>query len=210
MKVFLWLLREAGVQDAPSFPSLRKMQADLRAECGIPTHRYESVQGNIYFMNDVQKIIERVCDSADIPAQSDTLSALQDYENPLIRPHLHFYPEIPEEPIAEVWEAEKWRKRVDPQILTPMVAVGPRHFYVFEFARLTTGEYVIPERWVKYKSEMHGEAFRVTFDNNGIASVDDSATVRVKVSNLRDTFLDLSERGMVPKCNSEANYLSPN
>lgn len=72
MKVLLWLLREAGVQDTPSFPSLRKMQADLRAECGIPTHRYESAQGNIYFMNDIQKIIERVCYSADVPVQSDT------------------------------------------------------------------------------------------------------------------------------------------
>lgn len=62
MKVFLWLLREAGVQDTPSLPSLRKMQANLRTECGISTHRYESVHGNTYFMNDVQKIIERVRD----------------------------------------------------------------------------------------------------------------------------------------------------
>ena len=87
-----------------------------------------------------------------------------------------------------------------------MVAVGPSHFYVFEFARLATGEYVIPERWVKYKSEMHGEVFRVIFNDNGSATVDDSTTIRVKVSDLRDTFLDLSERGMVPKCDGEANY----
>jgi hypothetical protein len=88
-------------------------------------------------------------------------------------------------------------------MLTPMVAVGSRHFYVFEFARLVTGEYVVPERWVKYKSEMHGEVFRVSFDGNGIASIDDSATVRVKVADLRDTFLDLSKRGEVPRCNGE-------
>lgn len=93
-------------------------------------------------------------------------------------------------------------------MLTPMVAVGSSHFYVFEFARLATGEYVVPERWVKYRSEMHGEVFRVTFDDNGIASVDDSVTVRVKVSDLRDTFLDLSECGAVPKCDGEANYLA--
>ena len=206
MKIFLWLLREAGVQDAPSFPSLRKMQADLQTECGIATRRYESVQGNVYFMNDVQKMVERVCDSIAIFVQSDAQSAVQDYANPLIRLHLHFYPEIPEGPITEVWQAEKWRTCVDPRTLTPMVAVGSSHFYVFEFARLATGEYVVPERWVRYKSEMHGEVFRVTFDDNGSATVDDSATARVKVSDLRDTFLDLSEHGAVPKCDGEENH----
>jgi hypothetical protein len=89
-----------------------------------------------------------------------------------------------------------------------MVVVGSKHFYVFEFARLFTGEYVVPERWVKYKSEMHGEVFRVTFDHNGIASINDSATVRVKVSDLQETFLDLSERGAVPQCDGEGFYFT--
>jgi len=61
MNVFLWMLREAGVRDVPSFRSLRQMQSRLRTECGIPTHRYESVQGNIFFMNDVQRMIVNVC-----------------------------------------------------------------------------------------------------------------------------------------------------
>lgn len=85
-----------------------------------------------------------------------------------------------------------------------MVVVGSRHFYVFEFARLITGEYVVPERWVKHKSELYGEVFRVNFDDNGKASIDDSTTVRVKVTDLRDTFLDLSEQDAVPRCNGEA------
>ena len=90
---------------------------------------------------------------------------------------------------------------VDPRMLTPMVAIGSSHFYVFEFACLATGEYVVLERWVKYKSEMHGEVFQVTFNENRIASVDNSATVWVKVSDLHDTFLDLSEHDVVPTCN---------
>lgn len=93
-------------------------------------------------------------------------------------------------------------------MLTPMVVVGSRHFYVFEFARLVTGEYVVPERWIKYRSELHGEVFKVTFDDSGIASIDDSTTVRVKVTDLRDTFLDLSERGTVPRCDGEAFNLA--
>ena len=88
-----------------------------------------------------------------------------------------------------------------------MVVVGSRHFYVFEFARLVTGEYVVPERWIKYKSEMHGEVFWVTFDKNGIASIDDSTTVRVKVADFHETFLELSERGAIPQCNGETSHL---
>ena len=81
-----------------------------------------------------------------------------------------------------------------------MVIVGSKHFYVFEFARLITGEYVVPKRWVRYKSEMHGEVFRVTFNDSEVASIDDSTTVQVKVTDLCDTFLDLVANGTVPKC----------
>jgi len=136
------------------------------------------------------------------------IAARYDYANPLVRPHLHFYPEIPEGPIAEVWEAEKWREHVDPRILTPMVIVRSRHFYVFESARLVTGEYVVPKRWVRYKSEMHGEVFRVTFDNSGITSIDDSTTVRVKAADLHDNFLDLVANGTVPRCDGGSSNLA--
>ena len=85
-----------------------------------------------------------------------------------------------------------------------MVVVGSKHFYVFEFARLGTGEYVVPERWVKYKSEMHGEVFRVITGDDGLGSIDDSTTVRVKVTDFCDTFLDLQEHGTIPQCNGKA------
>jgi len=62
MGVFLWMLREVGVKDVPSFTSLREIQSRLRTESGIPTRRYESTQGNVFFMNDVQEMIARVCD----------------------------------------------------------------------------------------------------------------------------------------------------
>ena len=94
-------------------------------------------------------------------------------------------------------------------MLTPMVAVGSRHFYVFEFACLITGEYVVPKRWVKYKSKMHREVFKVSFDDSGIASIDDSTTVQVKVTDLRDTFLDLSEHVTFSDFETLRQRLSP-
>jgi hypothetical protein len=71
MKVFLWLLCEAGVRDAPSFTSLREVQSRLRTDCGIPTHQHESAQGNIYFMNDIQRIIAKVCTLTQGSTRSD-------------------------------------------------------------------------------------------------------------------------------------------
>ena len=82
-----------------------------------------------------------------------------------------------------------------------MVIVGSKHFYVFEFAHLASGEYVVLERWVKFKSEMYGEVFRVIFDNTSMASIDDSTTVRVKIADFHKMFLNLAAHNAVPQCN---------
>ena len=76
MKVLLWLLREAGVRDVPSFASLRKLQSLLRAECGIPTHQYKSAQGNSFFMNDLRGIIAKVRKSPKELHGSDVIDVL--------------------------------------------------------------------------------------------------------------------------------------
>ena len=130
---------------------------------------------------------------------STTEFSFQDYANPLIRPHLEFYPEITDGYVREVWQAEKWRKRIDPRILTPMVAVGSKHFYVFEFSRLRDGRYIVPERWVKYKGQLHAEAFEVDF-SMGKASIKDKKTTLVSIEELKDNYYDLQEQNLLPDC----------
>lgn len=98
----------------------------------------------------------------------------QDYSNPLVRPHLHLYPEIPDGPITEVWHAEKWRKDLDPATLAPMI-VGQeeKHYYINELVQMKNGELVVPVRWLKSKGRLHCEVFKLAFDEHvsGITAI---------------------------------------
>jgi hypothetical protein len=90
---------------------------------------------------------------------------LQDFSNPLIRPFLHLYPEVPDGPITEIWHAEKWRKDLNPANLAPMYDdLHGRHYYIHELARLKNGDFVILVWWVKCHGKIHADVFRVTFD----------------------------------------------
>lgn len=60
MKVFLWVLKEGGAQDVPSFKQLRDVQTKLREMSGTPSTLYKSAHGNLFYMNDIRKIIANV------------------------------------------------------------------------------------------------------------------------------------------------------
>jgi hypothetical protein len=66
MKVFIWVLQEAGVRNVPSFNRLREMQDKLRGRCGVPTVQFKSPQGNIYYANDIRTLIAKVLRYCDI------------------------------------------------------------------------------------------------------------------------------------------------
>ena len=60
MKVFLWVLRESGARNVPSFDALRKLQKRLHSQSGIPSKSHQSPQGNLFFINDPRKLIAHV------------------------------------------------------------------------------------------------------------------------------------------------------
>ncbi|KAF7358507.1 hypothetical protein MVEN_00901600 [Mycena venus] len=193
MKVFLWILREGGARDVPSLDALRKVQVNLHRQGGVPTVPWTSTQGNVFHLNDIRKIIAK------------------DYANPLTRSLLHFYPEIPDGPISEAWHAQKWRREIDRDALTPMIVDGHRHFYVNELARRRDGSFIIPLCWVLFKGEMHADAMIVTVDGDGIAHVD-TMEILIRAADLVDNYLDLEFKKLLPSAwdepSSAAEYPS--
>lgn len=91
MKLFLWALKEVGVPDVPSLYRLRKMQKELRTTSGVPTLRCDSVQGNVFFMNDPRHLIAQVSYYIALRDGSfmlkDTIGLVQSF-NPAIHPTL--------------------------------------------------------------------------------------------------------------------------
>lgn len=148
MKIILWAMKECGASDVPSFSILRKSQEKLRKHASVTTKMYKSILGNIFWMNSPVDIIAK------------------DFSNPLVRPHLHLYPEEPPDgKITEVWHCEKWHKGIPTKFLTPMYDVGSKHFYVDEFCRTRDGEVVVPKRWVMRNSSLSADVFRTRFEN---------------------------------------------
>ena len=60
MKVLLWLLKQVGVKQAPSFDALWKVQHKVQEETGIPTINWMSPKGNAFSFNDPRNIIANV------------------------------------------------------------------------------------------------------------------------------------------------------
>ncbi|KAJ7036123.1 hypothetical protein C8F04DRAFT_1339635 [Mycena alexandri] len=176
MKVFLWILKESGAHDVPSFEHLRKIQKSLRTKCGVPTTQYKTVKGNIFHMNDPRTLVAK------------------DWANPETRKFIHVYPEIPEDGvIREIWHAQKWRKDMDLDNLSPMYAAPHCHFFVNELARLKNGDLVIPIPWIKFKNIVCADAFKVELDDEGLATVLDTLTILISTLDLVSNFLDLED-----------------
>ena len=81
----------------------------------------------------------------------------------LTRHLLHFYPEIGDGPVSEVWHAGKWCTWMPYEHLTPMF-VHPEngiHFYVNELAMLANQSYVIPLRWIVVNKVLCGDVYEL-------------------------------------------------
>ncbi|KAF7372102.1 hypothetical protein MVEN_00068900 [Mycena venus] len=181
MRVFLWILKEAGCKNVPSFDSLRRVQKKIRSDIGIPSIPCISPLGNVFFMNDPRAILA------------------QDWSNPTTRKLIHVYPEIPEDGIVrEIWHAQKWRKDMNLDVLSPMFDAGICHYYVNEVSRLKNGEFIIPIRWVKFRGKVYCDAFSITFNDKNEATIVDTETSLICTDDFAENYLDLKQGGAIP------------
>jgi hypothetical protein len=142
----------------------------------------------------------------------------QDFSNPLVRDHLHFYPEITTT-IFESWQAGKYVNEIEDDDLSPMWAnwdgSSHRHFYIKELAQCKNGKYFVPLKWIVYEKLVHCDAYSVireavghlhTFlfrlslisaSQSGIFTVEEHTIVRVLATDFRYNFLDLREQGEI-------------
>ncbi|THU82965.1 hypothetical protein K435DRAFT_823079 [Dendrothele bispora CBS 962.96] len=137
-KFLLWLLKQVGVQQVPSYDAFRKVQQDLTKICGSEPIECTSSMGNHFYVNDPREAIKR------------------QFANPQVAPHINFYPEETDGPISEVWQADRW-KEFDASDLTLMYSKNGKQFYVNEVAMLHDSRLVIPLLWVKRHGVLHAD-----------------------------------------------------
>lgn len=60
-KMVLWVLKESGHSNVPSYEAFRKMQANLQKKCGSQPAQHNSALGNVFYVNSIPESIARVC-----------------------------------------------------------------------------------------------------------------------------------------------------
>ncbi|KAF8874151.1 hypothetical protein CPB84DRAFT_1690343 [Gymnopilus junonius] len=175
-RMVLWILKEVGVPNVPSYDAFHKLQTDLRKTCGTNPTKHESMLGNIFYLNSLEDSIAR------------------NFANPEIAKHINPYPEEPEGPISEGWQTGRW-KEFKPSELTPMYARGLRQFYIEEVSAIDSGEYVIPHDWVIRKKELTASCSIVQVTPHGWRINHNDRRI-IKASQFKRNYHDIiAERG---------------
>ncbi|KAJ6631589.1 hypothetical protein B0H10DRAFT_2159828 [Mycena sp. CBHHK59/15] len=187
MHVFLWMLRESGAKDVPSFDRLRQVQKEIRAEYGIPSIPCKSPLGNVFFINDPRSIIA------------------QDWANPAVRAQMHVYPEIPDDGVVrEIWHALKWRKTMDLDVLSPIYD-AERDFVVPVRWLMYRGK-IHADAFVVSINEVCFALSCLCWPNffeTGHATIDDSKTIIIAAADLSENYLDLQDKKLIPQWSLE-------
>ncbi|KAF8263119.1 hypothetical protein EI94DRAFT_1704260 [Lactarius quietus] len=190
LEAILFVMRESGARDVPSLDTLRRLQSKLSDSFNCkPTH-HVSADGNIYYINDIVAQIA------------------EDFANPLVRPHLMFYPEDLQGKVCEAWQAQKWLAEAGLDNLSPMVVFRDQHFYVNELAECVDGSYVIPVRWVMRNSVLCGDVCQVVCGDDGLFSADLEKIYSFPITHFKHSFphvvSNLGEDGILFKENQRA------
>ncbi|KAJ7442085.1 hypothetical protein B0H11DRAFT_1749386 [Mycena galericulata] len=127
-KMILWIMKECGAKDVPSFNAFRSMQKHTRGMTGVRTEAHNSDLRNLFYVNDIRDLIAK------------------DFANPEVSPHIQKYPEdVAGGPISEIWQVKdgKWHD-IALDALTPSILINAHRYYIHEVAELMDGRWAIP------------------------------------------------------------------
>ncbi|KAF8527809.1 hypothetical protein JB92DRAFT_3107408 [Gautieria morchelliformis] len=172
--LFLWMLKVNGIDDVPSVKGMKTLNASMQHLCGIDSIKYTGALGHRYYVNNLAQLIA------------------QEMANPRVHPWLHFYPEESHRHFAEARQGERWLNDVDGALLTPMVRVAQRDFYMLEPTMLKDGSAVVPFRWYTRDNDMCAKAWRL-HAWEGAWVVLEYEVVKVGVEDLLLNFVEFGE-----------------
>ncbi|KAJ7862001.1 hypothetical protein B0H14DRAFT_3615236 [Mycena olivaceomarginata] len=168
-------MTECGTPNVPSFSALRKMQKKMTQDIGLkPRHHTSSLQ-NQFYMNHPNDLLRL------------------DFSNPLVREHLHFYPEITTT-VSESWQAEKYVKEIEDDDLSPMWANwdgASQSAFLYQGTRTE-------QRWkILCPAQMDYIQEAVTHVKSIKDELKNLKVVRVLATDFRYNFLDLRAQGEI-------------
>ncbi|KAJ7790376.1 hypothetical protein B0H14DRAFT_3115559 [Mycena olivaceomarginata] len=121
----------------------------------------------------------------------DTLAA--DMANPLVAPHLHFYPEETQGPVSETFQAERWMEYT-PSQLTPMYSHGTKRWWIEEVGQLRDRRYVLPHTWIVRNGVLTTDVSIVTQTEDGHWKLEDGIEETVDAADLELDFSDILDQ----------------
>ena len=81
--------------------------------------------------------------------------------NPLVRPFLHFFPEVNGNSLGNAYEAHHWLNEMEGELLTPVIARGSQKFYIFEPAILEDHTCCVLMQWFMHFGQLYTKAWRM-------------------------------------------------
>ncbi|KAJ7444944.1 hypothetical protein FB451DRAFT_1434147 [Mycena latifolia] len=140
-KMILWMMKECGAKDVPSFNAFRSMQKHIRKTVGVRSEPHKSDLGNLFYVNDIRDLVSK------------------DFSNPEVAPHIQKYPEdVDGGPISEIWQVKDgcWHN-IPLDELTPSILIGHKRYYIHEVAELSDARWVIPALWIICRGKVYAD-----------------------------------------------------
>ncbi|OBZ79989.1 hypothetical protein A0H81_00442 [Grifola frondosa] len=152
--------KDLGAKEVPSLYALNKFQQNALDAVGDPTVKVRAVSGNVFYMNSVCRAIAK------------------DYAHPATRPLLHAFPEFTDDGISEVWQAAKWLVDAPDEVLTPMVRLNGKDYYINELTLCRGDRWFIPCRFFDMRGERWALGQQVHHSQTGLVVSQERDIVR--------------------------------